>query len=87
MSFSYLGLPIGANPRKLSTWNPVVEKVKRILLSWNSKYISLGGRVILLKSVLHSLPIYFLSLFKAPKGIIFVLESLFENLLCGCGGE
>lgn len=26
---TYLGLPVGANPRKLSTWKPVIERVKK----------------------------------------------------------
>lgn len=26
---SYLGLPLGGNPRALSFWNPVVEKVEK----------------------------------------------------------
>lgn len=25
----YLGLPLGANPRKKSTWQPVVDKVRK----------------------------------------------------------
>lgn len=84
LPFSYLGLPIGVNPIKLSTWHPVVEKVKKKrLLSWDSKHISLGGRVVLLKSILYSLMIYFLYFFKAPRGILSLLESLFKNFLGG----
>nr|KYP41653.1 LINE-1 reverse transcriptase isogeny [Cajanus cajan] len=29
MPFNYLELPIGANPRKLATWNPVIQKFKK----------------------------------------------------------
>lgn len=38
LPFNYLGLPIGTNPRKLVTWNLVVQKVKSRLCSWSSKY-------------------------------------------------
>lgn len=85
LPFVYLGLPVGANPRHLATWQPVVEKVRRQLACWNSKHISLGGRVVLLKSVLTALPTYFLSLFMAPKGIIHSIESLFKQFLWGGG--
>jgi hypothetical protein len=26
--FKYLGLPVGANPRRMSTWAPMVEKIR-----------------------------------------------------------
>lgn len=84
--FKYLGLPIGVNPRRKVTWAPVVEKVRKRLSSWNNKSLSLGGRIVLLKSVLTSLSMYFLSFFLAPKGIILTLESMFKQFLCGGGG-
>ena len=37
------------------------------------------GRLILLKSVLSALPVYFLSFFKAPAGIISSIESIFKK--------
>lgn len=52
----------------------------------NNKYLSIGGRIVLLRSVLYALPVYFLSFFKAPTGIISKLESLFKRFLWG-GGE
>jgi hypothetical protein len=47
----------------------------------------MGGRLVLLKSVLSALPIYFLSFFKAPSGIISQLESLFKKFLWGGSEE
>lgn len=41
--FKYLELPVGANPKRLSTWVPVVEKVRDKLSSWKSKSLSFGG--------------------------------------------
>ncbi|GAU44688.1 hypothetical protein TSUD_183460 [Trifolium subterraneum] len=35
-------------------------------LGWQSRFLSFGGRLVLLKSVLTSLPVYALSFFKAP---------------------
>jgi len=64
--FLYLGLPIGGNPRRLSFWEPVVSRIKSRLSGWQSQFLSFGGRLILLKSVLTALPVYALSFFKAP---------------------
>jgi hypothetical protein len=81
--FLYLGLPIGGDSRKLSFWKPVVERITSRLSSWNNKFLSFGGRLVLLKSVLSSLPVYFLSFFKAPTGIISSIESLFNFFFGG----
>ena len=76
--FLYLGLPIGGDPRKLKFWQPLIDRIKSRLSGWKSRNLSLGGRLVLLKSVLSSLPVYFLSFFKAPAGIISSIESLFN---------
>nr|ABD32615.1 RNA-directed DNA polymerase, putative [Medicago truncatula] len=64
--FLYLGMPIGGNPRRLRFWEPIVNRIKSRLSGWNSRFLSFGGRLVLLKSVLTSLPVYAISFFKAP---------------------
>ncbi|MCH79282.1 cysteine-rich receptor-like protein kinase [Trifolium medium] len=81
--FLYLGLPIGGDPRRLSFWEPVVSRVQSRLSGWKSRFLSFGGRLILLKSVLTSLPVYALSFFKAPSGTISSIESLLINFFWG----
>ncbi|WJX94027.1 hypothetical protein P8452_75492 [Trifolium repens] len=66
--FLYLGLPVGGDPRRLVFWDPVVARLKNRLSGWKSRFLSFGGRLVLLKSVLTSLPVYALSFFKAPSG-------------------
>lgn len=84
--FIYLGLPVGANPRSLATWRPVIEKVKKRLSSWSQQMLSFGGRVCLIKSVLTAIPLYFLSLFRAPQEIIKKINSLQRKFLWGSKG-
>ena len=62
----YLGMPLGAQYKVLTIWNSVLEKIERRLASWQTLYLSKGGRLTLLKSTLASLPTYFLSLFTIP---------------------
>ncbi|CAJ2657379.1 unnamed protein product [Trifolium pratense] len=64
--FLYLGLQIGGDPRRLSFWDPVLHRIKNRLSGWKSRFLSFGGRLVLLRSVLTSLPVYALSFFKAP---------------------
>lgn len=70
LPFLYLGLPIGGSTSQLSTWDPIIQKVEKKLASWRGKVLSLGGRLTLLKSSLASLPLYYMSLFPVPQGII-----------------
>ncbi|MCI05802.1 cysteine-rich receptor-like protein kinase, partial [Trifolium medium] len=66
--FMYLGLPIGGDPRRLSLWEPVVNRIRTRLMCWKSRFLSFGGRLVLLKFVLIYLPVYALSFFRAPSG-------------------
>ncbi|WMV52976.1 hypothetical protein MTR67_046361 [Solanum verrucosum] len=65
----YLGMPLGAKNKELEEWSEVLERSERKLTRWKSQYLSLGGRVTLIKSVLDALPTYMLSLFPLPKSI------------------
>jgi len=75
--FLYLGLSIGGDPWRLAFWEHVVSSIKSRLAGWQSRFLSFGGRLVLLKSVLTSLPVYALSFFKALSGIISLIESIF----------
>ncbi|XP_058721855.1 uncharacterized protein LOC131593384 [Vicia villosa] len=65
--FSFLGILIGSNPRRAKFWSPLVDNIRRRLSSWKGKWLSFGGRLTLLKSVLGSLPIFTFSFYLAPK--------------------
>ena len=65
----YLGIPLGTNMRKVASWQCIVDKIQKKLSSWKSSCLSRAGRLVLIKSVLNCLPIYYLSLFKLPKKV------------------
>ncbi|XP_009335445.1 uncharacterized protein LOC103928158 [Pyrus x bretschneideri] len=77
----YLGLPLGGRPKALMFWDPVVEKMEKRLQSWKKAFLSKGGRLTLIQFVLGSLPIYYMSLFKIPCGVIGRLEKLMKGFL------
>jgi len=83
ISFLYLGLSIGGDPRRLAFWDPVVKTIKSRLSGWQSRFLSFGGRLVLLKYVLTSLLVYALSFFKAPSGIISLINSIFSKIFWG----
>ena len=81
--FSYLGIPIGANPRHSETWDSIVKKCERKLSKWKQKYLSCGRRVTLIKSVLNSIPIFFFSFFRVLKKVVDRLVGLQSRFLWG----
>jgi mannosylglycoprotein endo-beta-mannosidase len=70
VSFLYLGLPIGGDPRRLGFWESMLSRIRNRLSGWKSRFLSFSGRLVLLKYVLTSLPVYALSFFQAPAGTI-----------------
>lgn len=60
---SYLGLPLGGNPKAASFWNLVIERTEKRLESWKKAFLSGEGGLALIQTVLNSLPTCYLSLF------------------------
>eukprot|EP00268_Persea_americana_P041230 TRINITY_DN41041_c4_g1_i1.p1 TRINITY_DN41041_c4_g1~~TRINITY_DN41041_c4_g1_i1.p1 ORF type:complete len:107 (+),score=11.85 TRINITY_DN41041_c4_g1_i1:237-557(+) len=60
----YLGLPLCLGLPKKILWEPVVERIEKRLDSWKGRYLSMGGRITLIKLVLSSISIYYLSCFR-----------------------
>ncbi|KAL3012465.1 hypothetical protein AAZX31_06G000400 [Glycine max] len=85
--FVYLGIPIGANPRRCHMWNPILEKCERVLNKWTQRHLSFGGRVTLIQSILTSLPIYFFSFFRILKKVVEKLVSIQRRFLWGGGTD
>ena len=48
----YLGLSLCLGVPKKHLWELVVERIEKKLSSWKGRYLSMGGRLTLIKSVL-----------------------------------
>lgn len=46
-----------------------------------TRFLSKGGRLTFVKTVLSGLPVYFLSLFQAPKTVLHILEKKRKNFI------
>ena len=58
-----------------------MSKVQKRLDGWKKAFLSRGGRLTLIHSVLSSIPIFYLSLFKAPTGVIKAVEKVMRDFL------
>ncbi|XP_073260583.1 uncharacterized protein [Populus alba] len=79
----YLGLPLGANPKRISTWKPVLYQIRGRLNSWKGRLLSLAGRTILIKSVISAIPLYYMSIFCIPKTVAHKITAMQAWFLWG----
>ena len=71
---SYLGIPIHHRRLTLAEWKHVEERLQKRLSSWKGKLLSLGGRLVLINSVLTNMVLYMISFFQLPKGVLHKLD-------------
>lgn len=67
---TYLGLPIGGHISRINAWDPIIERMDKKLATWKGGLLSIGGRATLVKASLSSLPMYYMSIFLSPMGVI-----------------
>jgi hypothetical protein len=46
------------------------ERIEKKLGRWKGKFLSIGGRLVLIISILTSLTMFMLSFFEVPKGVL-----------------
>ncbi|GJR50574.1 RNA-directed DNA polymerase, eukaryota, reverse transcriptase zinc-binding domain protein [Tanacetum coccineum] len=85
--FNYLGVKVDSNMSRINSWDDVISKVSSRLSKWKLKLLSIGGRLTLLKSVLTSIPLYHMSIFKVAIGVLNHLESIRQNFFYGVDGS
>nr|GEV79627.1 RNA-directed DNA polymerase, eukaryota [Tanacetum cinerariifolium] len=76
-------VPLDIVHQGASPWSNTIQKVHARLSKWKVKTLSIGGRLTLLKSVLGVVPIYNMSLYKAPKSVLHEMERLRNNFFNG----
>ena len=71
---NYLGIPIHYRRLTNAEWKRVEERLQLRLNSWKGKLLSLGGRLVLINSVLTNMVLYMISFFQLPKGVLKRLD-------------
>ena len=72
--FRYMGIPTHHRKLMNKDWKHVKEIFQKRLSGWRSKMLSVGGRLVLINSVLSSLPIFMMSFFEIPRGVLKKLD-------------
>jgi hypothetical protein len=68
--FRYLGIPMHYRKINNNDWKMIEEQIEKKLSSWKGKYLLVEDRLVLINSVLSSLPMFMLSFYEIPKGVL-----------------
>ncbi|CDP11040.1 unnamed protein product [Coffea canephora] len=79
----YLGCPLFVGRRKCLYFMELVQSVISKVSSWRSKFLSNGGRIVLIKHVLSAIPTHLLAASCPPKGVLALVERAMANFLWG----
>jgi hypothetical protein len=77
----YLGCNIFYGKSRPIYFENIIQKIQDKLAGWKAKLISKGGRLILIKHVLSSIPIHSMTIFDIPKTTIQKLHRIMNNFL------
>ena len=81
LPITYLGVPLGANMNRSTSWQPIIERIQQRLSSWKASCLSRAGKLTLIKAVLSSLPVYYLSIFRMPKKVAIEINRIQRRFL------
>ena len=69
LPFKYLGIPIHYRRLLNKEWKIIEDRFEKKLGCWAGKMLSYGDRLVLINSVLTSLPMFLFSFFQIPVGV------------------
>lgn len=81
----YLGLPLTMGSNRNHLWEEVISKFKKKITAWGGVWLTTGGKLTLIRSVLSALPTFQASLLMAPRQIADQISCLMRNFLWNGG--
>ena len=70
----YLGLPLSAKKLRNIDFQQLLQSVQARMESWQSSFLTYGGRMVLIRSVLTALPLHYMQAIKLSKGVINYID-------------
>ena len=84
---SYLGLPESLGGSKTKIFSFVRDRLQNRINGWSAKFLSKGGKEVMIKSVATALPTYVMSCYRLPKTITSKLTSAIAKFWWSSNGE
>jgi hypothetical protein len=79
----YLGVPVGPGKCLTSHFQTLIDRVQAKAQGWQANLLSEGGRLILIRHVLASMPIHMLAVANIPATVLSKIESIVANFFWG----
>ncbi|KAI0493539.1 hypothetical protein KFK09_023657 [Dendrobium nobile] len=79
LPLKYLGIPLFKGRKKSFLFDDLISKVHNRLAYWDSKFLSYGGRLVLIKSVLASILVYSFQVLFPTKSVCLRIDRIFNK--------
>lgn len=79
LTFLYIWVPIFKWRLKKIYFQPIMDKVKVKLASWKANLLSFASRIQFIKSFLHGMLVYSITIYSWSKSILKELEAMLKN--------
>ncbi|CAN1159944.1 LINE-1 retrotransposable element ORF2 protein [Linum perenne] len=83
LPMKYLGIPISAGKLSKADCRGLVDKITGRIKDWKAKFLNYAGRLELIRSVIHGILQYWLSMFILPKSVLKEIEAICASFLWG----
>ena len=83
ISDKYLGLPAMVGADRSDSFIQLLERVIKRLKVWREKFLSVGGKEVVIKSVAQAIPTYSMACFKLPRGLCLHINGLLRKFWWG----
>ena len=77
----YLGLPLIPHKARRTDYQPLLDKIRSRVTSWQARHLSFAGRLQLIQSVLYNIIGFWASAFPLSKGCVEDLEKMLNAFL------
>jgi hypothetical protein len=81
VGFRYLGYFLKIDRYKKEDWQWLIAKYEKQISHWCNRWLSIGGRLVLIKVILESHPVYWLALANLPSMILQRIRQLVFSFL------
>ncbi|GAA0186748.1 hypothetical protein LIER_34036 [Lithospermum erythrorhizon] len=83
MPFSYLGIPIYKGRKQVILFDDLIAKIVQAISSWEHRFLSFGRRIVLIQSIMSTIPLYYLQVLKMHVQVKEKIEKLLNKFLWG----
>ena len=81
----YLGVPLIDKPLSTTIWEPFINKLQDKIRKSKNRSLNLAGRLVLIKAILQTIPIFMFPSLSAPKGVMQQFRNIQRDFLWGKG--